>query len=180
MYQAIIKDSKCQTPTCDLITETSCSKTLNTCIPLHTFINMPKTYLSLYLYANIHGIPTHNRFQNQIGFIKIESVRVGVGQWITCIAMTSGSKLVTNLVNSGQLFLTRRRKLLAFQVKNFNGSLLSSPDTSLFSPSSFSDDETEGFFDGPSFSTGLKKRFILLRSFHSSSTLINSMLCLCP
>lgn len=77
---------------------------------------------------------------------------------VTCIAMTSGSKLVTNLVNSGQLFLTRRRKLLAFQVMNFDGSPLFSFDKE--TSSSFSGCEREGFFEDPSFSTGLKKRFM--------------------
>lgn len=72
--------------------------------------------------------------------------------------MTSGSKVVMNLVKSGQLFFTRRRKLLAFQVKNFVGSFLrvSSPDIS-----PFLGDERLGFLADPSFSTGWKKRFIV-------------------
>lgn len=83
---------------------------------------------------------------------------------LTCIAITSGSKLVTNLENSGQLFLTRRSKLLAFQVTNFSGSsfLFSSCDVSqLFSPSFF-EGERVGFLADPSFSIGLKNRFMLL------------------
>lgn len=92
--------------------------------------------------------------KNEMGFIKIESVKIEsewVSEWITCIAMTSGSKVVTKLVNSGQLFLTRRRKLLAFQVMNLDGSPFSS---------TFSACERQGFFEDPSFATGLKKRFI--------------------
>ena len=82
------------------------------------------------------------------------------GAWITCTAMTSGSRSETNLVNSGQLFLTRIRKLLAFHVKNFNGSFFfsSSETWSVFSsPSSF---EREGFLEEPSFPIGSKYRFI--------------------
>lgn len=84
---------------------------------------------------------------------------------VTCIAMTSGSKLETNVVNSGQLFLTLRRKLLAFQVKNLRGSFfMFSPDASSFS-SSFFNGERVDFFAEPSFSTGWKNLFIALQSF---------------
>lgn len=96
----------------------------------------------------------------------------------TCMAMRSGSKVVMRLVKSGQLFLTRRRKLLAFQVINFNGSFFSLL-------SSASESFSLGFFTDPSesFSTTLKNRFIFsflfpLRSslfaLHSSLTLFAS------
>jgi len=92
------------------------------------------------------------------------------------MAMTSGSKVVTRLVNSGQLFLTRRRRLLAFHVINFNGSFF------FFTSASPSFSFSLGFFADPSesFSTTLKNRFILLPSFftlrchHSSLTLFAS------
>jgi len=78
------------------------------------------------------------------------------------MAMTSGSKVVMSLVKSGQLFLTRRRKLLAFHVINFNGSFFL-----LFSSFSASFSLSLGFFADPSesFSTTLKNRFILLPLF---------------
>ncbi|GLT29075.1 hypothetical protein SLA2020_039630 [Shorea laevis] len=68
--------------------------------------------------------------------------------------MTSGSIFDKKSENSGQLLLTRRSKLLAFHVKNFNGSFLS---LSL----GLSEGERQGFFAEPSFSIGLKKRFII-------------------
>ena len=107
--------------------------------------------------------------KNEMGFIKIESVKIEsewVSEWITCIAMTSGSKVVTKLVNSGQLFLTRRRKLLAFQVMNLDGSPFSS---------TFSACERQGFFEDPSFATGLKKRFIAQSQCLSLSLLLSQL-----
>jgi len=73
----------------------------------------------------------------------------------TCIAMISGSRVATNLENSGQLFLARRRKLLAFHVKNFKGSFPVCFSSSSTSPLV----ERAGFFEDPSFSSGLKNRF---------------------
>lgn len=72
------------------------------------------------------------------------------------MAMTSGSKSETNLESSDQSFFTRRRKLLAFQVTNFVGSFWFFPSST---PSS---GERQGFLgaDEPSFSMGLKNRFI--------------------
>lgn len=77
------------------------------------------------------------------------------------MAMTSGSKPETNLERSDQSFLTRRRKLLAFQVTNFVGSFCFFP-SSTASPLRFSGERRQGFLgaDEPSFSIGLKNRFI--------------------
>lgn len=80
--------------------------------------------------------------------------------------MTSGSKVVMNLVKSGQLFFTRRRKLLAFQVKNFVGSFLGVSSSDI---SPFLGDGRLGFLADPSFSTGWKKRFIVPRALSSNS-----------
>lgn len=81
---------------------------------------------------------------------------------ITCTAMTSGSKVVTKLENAGQLFLTRRSKLLAFHVTNLRGSffLFSSLEVSVVSPSFF-EGESAGFFAEPSFPIGLKNLFMV-------------------
>ena len=68
----------------------------------------------------------------------------GGGKGGTWRAMTSGSEVVTKLVNSGQL--------LAFQVMNFNGSFFEDPSFS--SSSSCVGTKREGFFEEPSFCTG--------------------------
>lgn len=54
-------------------------------------------------------------------FVKGKIIKNNLGQNRTWMAITSGSMESMNLVNSGQLFLTRSRKLFAFQVKNFVG-----------------------------------------------------------
>ncbi|KVI06260.1 hypothetical protein Ccrd_015395 [Cynara cardunculus var. scolymus] len=86
--------------------------------------------------------------------------------------MTSGSMESMNLVNSGQLFLTRRRKLLAFQVKNLVGSFFwvfsssSSTGGALVSASLAEDGEEEeeeervGFLKETSFCTGYKRLYV--------------------
>lgn len=89
----------------------------------------------------------------------------------TCIAMTSGSMLETNLVNSGQLFFTRRRKLLAFHVMNLRGCFLAASSADILSLS-VEGGASVGFLAEPSFPTGWKKRFIVvffeaLRAFYS-------------
>lgn len=92
------------------------------------------------------------------------------------MAMTSGSILETNLENSGQSFFTRRSKLLAFHVKNFTGSfLLLSSAISVVSPSSSFEDDKEGFLAGPSFSIGLKNRFISSSLRHTREETIDSL-----
>ena len=83
------------------------------------------------------------------------------------MAMISGSRFSTNLLNSGQSFFALKRKLLAFHVKNFKGSLLSpfSEEISAVSSPSLTEEkgeeaETLAFLEEPSFSTGLKNLFI--------------------
>lgn len=86
--------------------------------------------------------------------------------------MTSGSKSEMNLENSDQSFFTRRRKLLAFHVRNLDGSFSFFPfSTPSLSPSLFSG-ERQGFFAAvePSFSMGLKNRFIADQNFVPSSS----------
>lgn len=91
--------------------------------------------------------------------------------YLTCIAMTSGSMLETKLVNSGQLFFTRRRKLLAFHVMNLSGCFLAASSADILSLS-VEGGASVGFLAEPSFPTGWKKRFIVvffeaLRAFYS-------------
>lgn len=145
---------------------------------IHTFINFsiykktPLAIHSSYQYSSNSHIESTKKTLFSKGVHQNREYRNC--KRVTCIAMTSGSKLVTNLVNSGQLFLTRRRKLLAFQVMNFDGSPLFSFDNE--TSSSFSGCEREGFFEDPSFSTGLKKRFMaqcLSLTLHSQLSVVS-------
>lgn len=127
---------------------------LHTSYPSQTVQVLKSTHLPCLTHTLI------NIYQNPLG--KQVNNFVKEKEEDTCIAMTSGSKLVTKLVNSGQLFLTRRRKLFAFQVKNLRGSfVVLSSDISPFSSLSILEGEIAGFLADPSFSTGWKNRFIV-------------------
>lgn len=115
-------------------------------LPLHKIISVPtRKHQSPVLYRS-HSKKSYEEYQ---------------GEWITCKATTSGSRSETNFVNSGQLFLTRRRKLLAFHVTNFNGSLFFSSSSETWSVFSLpSSSEKHDFLEDPSFCIGWKNLFM--------------------
>lgn len=74
-------------------------------------------------------------------------------------------------MNSGQLFFTRRSKLLAFQVTNFRGSLVPLSPSAVSAPPFLESWERLAFLlELSSFSMGLKNRFILCVCVSSSVT----------
>lgn len=155
------------------------SETITQAITLQT-MNCDYRITHIHQISNSHKIKENIRSkmrQKQSNFGKISqqtqiliktlefnciSLSVSPENQITCKAMTSGSKVVMKLENSGQLFLTRRSKLLAFHVTNLRGSFLlfSSLEVSVVSPSFF-EGESAGFFAEHSFSIGLKNRFMV-------------------
>jgi hypothetical protein len=84
--------------------------------------------------------------------------------------MTSGSRRATSCEKAGQSLFIRRSRLLAFHVRNLNGSSVGLPSTSPpapvaapadVGPSPGSAAPASRFLDGePSLGTGWKKRFI--------------------
>jgi hypothetical protein len=89
---------------------------------------------------------------------------------LTWTQMTSGSRRATSCEKAGQSLFIRRSRLLAFHVRNLNGSSVGLPSTSPpapvaapadVGPSPGSAAPASRFLDGePSLGTGWKKRFI--------------------